>query len=168
MEAIFFWPCAITAVAGALSILFVRRPTRALLALLLTMFCLGILYTLLHAYFVAIVHIIVYAGAVLVLFLFVIMLQGLGAVTLPMARRFGKVHLILTALTGLIFTGLVVTLFSQAGLTVIQNPDGKVENLGRLLFSVYLLPFELISILALLGIFAAVALAKAEPEAGRA
>ena len=124
------------------------------------MFCLGILYTLLHAYFVAIVHIIVYAGAVMVLFLFVIMLQGLGAVTLPVSRRFGKAHLAATALTGSVFAGLLVLLFSQASLPELQNPDGKVEGLGRLLFSSYLLPFELISVLALLGIFAAVSLAK--------
>ncbi len=162
MESLFFWIFSVISVAGALSILFVTRPTRALLGLLLCMLSLSVLYTLLHAYFVAIVHLIVYAGAVMVLFLFVIMLQGLGATTLPLLQRFNKSHLALTLLSGVIFTVILTAIFSNSKLPALQNPQGTVENLGRVLFSRYLLPFELISVLVLLGIFAAVTLAKNE------
>lgn len=162
LQSFFFWISAIISVLSAASILFVRRPTRALLALLLCMLCLTVLYTLLHAYFVAIVHLIVYAGAVMVLFLFVIMLQGLGATTLPILQRFNKPHFILTLLSGVLFTFILTAVFLNSGLPALQNPAGTVENLGRILFSNYILPFELISVLVLLGIFAAVTLAKNE------
>ncbi len=165
MKALFFWLFSVISVVSALSILFVRRPTRALLGLLVSMLCLSVLYTLLHAYFVAIVHLIVYAGAVMVLFLFVIMLQGLGATTLPLLERFNKGHLILTVLSGAIFVTLLTVIFSNAKLPALQNPEGTVENLGHILFSNYILPFELISVLVLLGIFAAVTLAKNERAA---
>ncbi len=157
MSSLFFWFFSSIAVASALSILFVRRPTRALLALLLCMLCLTVLYTLLHAYFVAIVHLIVYAGAVLVLFLFVIMLQGLGATTLPILERFHMSHLLLTFFAGIFFTALLTIIFLNSKLPGLQNPNGTVENLGQILFTYYVLPFELISILILIGIFAAVA-----------
>lgn len=160
MKALFFWIFSAVSVLSALSILFVKRPTRALLALLLSMLCLTMLYTLLNAYFVAIVHLIVYAGAVLVLFLFVIMLQGLGATTLPLWERFNKGHLMLTLLSGALFTALLTVVFSHSKLPALQNPNGTVENLGRILFNDYLLPFELISVLVLIGIFAAVSLTR--------
>lgn len=162
MEFLFFWIFSILSVVSALSILFVRRPTRALLALLFCMLCLGVLYTLLQAYFVAIVHLIVYAGAVMVLFLFVIMLEGLGATTLPLLQRFSKFHLLLTLISGIVFTGLLIFLFTNSNLPALQSMEGTIENIGRNLFTNYLLPFELISILVLLGIFAALSLAKPE------
>lgn len=160
IKSVFFWIFSVISVASAFSILFVRRPTRALLALLVCMLCLSVLYTLLHAYFFAIVHLIVYAGAVMVLFLFVIMLQGLGATTLPLLQRFNLSHLILTALSGAFFLVILTLIFSNAKLPALQNANGTVENLGKNLFTNYLLPFELISVLVLLGIFAAVTLAK--------
>lgn len=162
LQSFFFWTSAIISVLSAISILFVRRPTRALLALLLCMLCLTVLYTLLHAYFVAIVHLIVYAGAVMVLFLFVIMLQGLGAKTLPIMQRFGKPHLTLTLLSGFSFAFILTCILWKSNLPALQDAKGTIENLGYLLFSKYILPFELISVLVLLGIFAAVTLAKNE------
>lgn len=162
MGTVFFWISAALAVVSALSILFVKKPTRALLALLVCMICLGVLYTLLHAYFVAIVHLIVYAGAVLVLFLFVIMLEGLGATTLPIQRRFTPLHLALTAAAGLIFSFFIVKILCSSKLPSLQNAAGTVENLGKNLFTNYLLPFELVAVLILVGIFAAVSLIKPE------
>ncbi len=162
METLFFWIFSVIAVVSAFSILLVKRPTRALLALLLCMVCLSVLYTLLHAYFVAIVHLIVYAGAVMVLFLFVIMLEGLGATTLPIQRRFPPLHLALTAVTGLGFAVLLIRILSHAHLPALQDAAGTVENIGKNLFSNYLLPFELVSVLLLIGIFAAASLVKPE------
>lgn len=164
METVFFWTSSIIAVLSALGVLFVKRPTRALLSLLLCMVCLSILYTLLNAYFVAIVHLIVYAGAVMVLFLFVVMLEGLGAATLPIHKRFPLPHLILTSLTGIAFCALLVKIFSSSNFSALQNSAGTVENIGRNLFSNYLLPVELVAVLILIGIFAASSLVKPPKE----
>lgn len=159
MQTFFFWLFATVSVLSASTIILAKRPTRALLSLLLCMICLTGLYTLLHAYFVAIVHLIVYAGAVMVLFLFVIMLEGLGTRSVPIYKRFPPLHLILVALSAVAFIATLVPLFARANLPLLQNPHGTVENVGLRLFSNYLLPFELIAVLILLGIFAALALA---------
>ena len=87
MIQVLFYFFAGLAVLSALSVIFSPRPTRALLSLIVTMFALAVLYLLLGAPFVAMVHLIVYAGAVLVLFLFVIMLQGVGATEIPFWAR---------------------------------------------------------------------------------
>jgi len=160
METAFFWIFSTIAVLSAISILFVTRPTRALLSLLLTMLCLAVLYTLLHAYFVAIVHIIVYAGAVMVLFLFIIMLGGLGATTLPIQKRFSPLHLFLASVTGITLMVAVIRIFSNANYPPLQNAMGTVERVGKNLFSNYIVPFELITVLILLGIFAAISLTR--------
>lgn len=165
METAFFWIFSTIAVISAISILFVNRPTRALLALLLTMLCLAVLYTLLHAYFVAIVHVIVYAGAVLVLFLFIVMLGGLGATTLPIQKRFSPLHLILATGVGLTFMISIISIFSKANYPPLQDVMGTVERVGKNLFSNYIVPFELIAVLILLGIFAAISLTRKERDA---
>jgi len=164
METVFFWIFSTIAVSSAVSILFVKRPTRALLALLLTMLCLAVLYTLLRAYFVAIVHVIVYAGAVMVLFLFIIMLGGLGATTLPIQKRFSPVHLVLATGVGLTFMVSVILIFSKANYPPLQDTMGTVERVGKNLFSNYILPFELTAVLILLGIFAAISLTRKKKD----
>ena len=78
-ENFIFYPFSALAVLGALGVITLRKPTYALLSLMGTMFSLAVLFFLLGAPFVAMVHLVVYAGAVLVLFLFVIMLLGLSA-----------------------------------------------------------------------------------------
>ena len=148
------------AVLSALSVILAPRPTRALLSLIVTLFSLSVLYLLLGAPFVAMVNLIIYAGAVLVLFLFVIMLQGIGAADIPFFARFHKSHLFLafaaaSALLGGIFSVLKKIVPVQSTLV-----DGSIEAIGRLLFHDYLVPFELTSFLLLLGVLAAVSLVK--------
>jgi NADH-quinone oxidoreductase subunit J len=162
MEAFLFYSFSLTAILSALAVILVPRPTRALLALILTMTSLTGLYVLLGAWFVAMANLIVYAGAVLVLFLFVIMLQGIGARDIPLRARF---HPLLSAgmvLTVMAFAWILLTVITFSGVTDLRPVDGSVENAGRLLFTDFLLPFELTSILLLLGVFAAVALARKE------
>ena len=162
MEAPLFYLFSGLSLAGAVLVITLREPVRALLALVFSMLSLAVLFILLGAFFVAMAHIIVYAGAVLVLFLFVIMLQGLGTKDIPLAARFQKGYLVLATFVGVSFL-VIVTYAGRAYL--FANPrgaQGTVEAVGRALFQNYLLPFELTSFLLLLGVFAAVALAKKE------
>ena len=150
------------AILSAFSVIFAPRPTRALLSLIVTMLSLSVLYLLLGAPFVAMVNLIVYAGAVLVLFLFVIMLQGIGAIDIPFWTRFPKIHLFLAVILALALLGGTLTVLKQIVPVQSTVVDGSIEAIGRLLFHDYLIPFELTSFLLLLGVLAAVSLAKGE------
>lgn len=158
-----FYFFSAVAVLSALSVIAHPKPTRALLSLIVTLFALAVIYVLLGASFVAMVHLIVYAGAVLVLFLFVIMLQGIGAVEIPLKNRFSPGHLFLFLLAAIGFAALLVCGFLKLDLPPALTVQGSIESVGSLLFRDYLIPFELTSILLLIGIFAAVSLAKKDP-----
>jgi len=160
MNAILFYVFSGLAIVSALGVVFLSRPTRALLSLIVTMFSLAILFIFLGAYFVAMIHMIVYAGAVLVLFLFVIMFQGIGAKELPLKERFGLGSLILLGLAGISFLSALLFILTRYQTPPPAGISGSVELVGKTLFQNYLLPFELTSIILLLGVFAAVALAK--------
>lgn len=162
MEAVLFYVFSALAVGSALWVILLHRPTRALLSLIVTMASLSVLYLLLGAYFVAIAQIIVYAGAVLVLFLFVIMLQGVGAREIPFFQRFSPVLIFLMIAAALSFVFGVYKVFSVTDFPSWEGVVGSVEAVGLSLFTDFLLPFELTAILLLLSVFAAVALAKPE------
>lgn len=159
MEALLFYPFAGLAILGALGVVLLRKPIYALLSLIVTMFALAVHFLLLHAYFVAMVHLVVYAGAVLVLFLFVIMLLGTGAKELGPNEIFRKGFLALAFFVPAAFLGVLLYLASGLGPLLLAPAEGAPEAFGRLLFTRYLLPFELVSFLLLIGVFAAVALA---------
>lgn len=165
MERFLFYPFAGLAVLGALGVISLRKPTRALLSLMLTMFSLAVLFLLLQAPFVAMVHVVVYAGAVLVLFLFVIMLLGIGAKELKIHKYFKVGYLALAFFVPVALFGFLLYLAAQTSPTPLQPTEGSPEDFGFLLFTRYLLPFELVSFLILIGVFAAVALASTKSEA---
>ena len=152
------------AVLGALGTVLLRRPTRALLSLMVTMFSLAVLFLELQAAFIAMVHLIVYAGAVLVLFLFVIMLLGIGARESSLWRHSHKIILGLSFFVPAAFLVFLVRLAGTLDRIPLTPAPGSAETLGTLLFNRYLLPFELVSFLLLIGVFAAVALAAPQPE----
>lgn len=158
MESFLFYPFAFTAVAGAVGVVTFRRPTRALLSLLLTLFSLAVLFVLLKAYFVAMVHLIVYAGAVIVLFLFVIMLLGIGAQEPGTIRNLPNPFLALCLFVPVCFLGILLYLAASLGPQMLKPQEGAPESIGKILFTHYLLPFELVSFLLLIGVFAAVML----------
>ena len=167
MEAFLFYFFSGLAVAGALSVIFQSKPTHALLSLIVTMFSLAVLFILLGAYFVAMVHLIVYAGAVLVLFLFVIMLQGTGAEELPLNKRFSPGHVFFSGAAAAAFLGLLVfILLKNMPSALTSGFAGDTHTFGISLFQDYLLPFELTSLLLLIGVFAAVSLAKPDSKKG--
>jgi NADH-quinone oxidoreductase subunit J len=131
------------------------------LYLIATFFTFTIHYVLLNAQFLAVVNFIVYMGAIMVLFLFVLMLMNLNKETEPMKSNLIKIIAIIAG------GSLLVTLIgsfkslSASGVSHINKPDiGLVENLGKVLFSDFLLPFEISSILLFSAMIGAVLLAK--------
>jgi len=158
----FFYAFALlTLVCGFLVVLnpFSRNPVTSAMFLVLTIASLAGLFVLLHAFFLAAVQVLVYAGAVMVLFLFVIMLLDLKAEE----RRKMQV---LSASAGGIAIAAILFFFlrslARSPLTVSQVPalEGGTIPLGRLLFSQYLLPFEIVSVLLLVAMVGVVLLSK--------
>lgn len=161
-EVVFFYVFAGLMLTAALAVVFSRQPMYSVLSLLAAMFCLAALFVMLGAYFVAALQVLLYAGAVLVLFLFVIMLLRLDRDSL--ARLGPFTHRGLGSLAGalLVFqlVGLLMRSVPPIRISDTPAPSGTVADIGRALFSTYVLPFELTSFLILAAIIAAVTLAK--------
>jgi len=159
-EAVFFYSASGVMLAAALWVVFSRQPIYSVLSLLVAMFCLATLFVMLGAYFVAALQILLYAGAVLVLFLFVIMLLNLEQETLARMRPFTLRGL--GAVVAILFCGELVWLITRSSSPTFGGPapSGTVEQIGRLLFTKYLLPFELTSFLILAAIIGAITLAR--------
>jgi NADH-quinone oxidoreductase subunit J len=151
------------ALYSAIMVLASRKPIHSLLYLTLSFFTMAGLYILLNAQFLAVVHIIVYAGAIMVLFLFTVMLLNLNKEERSPKPGWVK---ILAVLTGSLLMVLLIGVFRSYDLSVVADPSltqiGLVKNLGKVLYDEYLLPFELASILFLTAMVGAVLLAKKE------
>ena len=151
------------AVMCALMVVFSRNPVHSVLYLVLTFFAIAGHYILLNAQFLAIVNIIVYAGAIMVLFLFVIMLLNLNEDTEP--QKPGWIKFAATITGGLLMIVLIAALRSVAEMKApIKTDDsiGMIKNLGHVLFTDYTLPFEVSSLLFLIAMVGAVMLGKKE------
>lgn len=142
---------------------FTRSPVASALFLVLTMVWLAGLFVLLHAFFIAAVQILVYAGAVMVLFLFVIMLLDLKEEERRTWNRFGL-------LAGLVAVGAVVGIFAltlvraRPGAGATPELEGSTHPLGLALFRQYLLPFEVVSVLLLVAMLGVILLSRREPK----
>ena len=156
-----FYFLAFLSIMFALLVVLAKNPVHSVLYLVITFFTIAGQYVLLNAQFLAAVHVIVYAGAIMVLFLFVIMLLNLNKETEPHKSIWLKVSA--TVASGLL---LVVLVGSLKGAGSIQHPEGfntnigLIENLGKTLFNDFLLPFEVSSILLLAAMVGAVMLGK--------
>jgi NADH-quinone oxidoreductase subunit J len=162
----YFYACAILAVLGALGVVFSKNPIRSAMGLLLLILSVAGLFLSLHAQFLAAVQLIVYAGAVIILFLFVIMLLGPTAVTSDdhtglWVRAFGGS---LFALAGLAAIWAVYRAGASgrppAALGVPDSAFGGIGAFGDILFSDALVPFELSSALLMVAVVGAVAVAR--------
>ena len=163
----YFYVCAVIAVLGALATVTAKNPIRGAMGLLLMILNSAGLFLALHAQFLAAIQLIVYAGAIVVLFLFVIMLLGPSA-TPPSDHR-GRIPRIIGA-TGFAAAGLgamalLVSSMPKApmGPTGYPSPTGdfgSVDAFGRTLFTQGLVPFELSSALLMVAIVGAVAVAR--------
>lgn len=141
--------------------IFTKNPVHSVLYLVITFFTFTVHYILLNAQFLAVVNFIVYMGAIMVLFLFVLMLLNLNKETEPMKSNLVKVMAVIAGLC------LITTLIGSMNLLEVSNPVvlvnpniGLVKELGKVLFKDFLLPFEISSILLLTAMIGAVLLAK--------
>ena len=129
----------------------------------MTLFSVAGIFLLLEAYFLAVVQVIVYAGAIMVLFLFVIMLLNLQKETKFLS--FSNPHILLVSLFSILFLGFILTLIAGSAKLLSGGAEnyselGSVENIGITLFTKYLLPFEITSLLLLVALVGAVILSK--------
>jgi len=160
-----FFFLAFVAILSALLVVFSKNPVYSVLYLIITFFCIAGFYVLLNAEFLAAVHVIVYAGAIMVLFLYVIMMLNLNT-----ESAFHKETILKIAATicgGLIMVVLIGSLKGISDLTYSEHTDssiGLVKNLGKVMFTDFLLPFEITSILLLAAMVGAVMLGKSEKE----
>ena len=156
-----FYFLSFLAIMFALMVVLSKNPVHSVLYLVLAFFTIAGHYVLLNAQFLAAVHVIVYAGAIMVLFLFVIMLLNLNKETEPHKSVWLKASAAVAS--GLLLVVLVGSL--KGAETIVQvnafNPNiGLIENLGQTLFHDFLLPFEVSSILLLAAMVGAVMLGK--------
>jgi NADH-quinone oxidoreductase subunit J len=159
LHLILFSVFAVIAVAGALNLLIQRHPISSALSLIVVMGSLAVEYLLLGAEFVAAIQVIIYAGAIMVLFVFVIMLLNAGV---EERTRGSKVALVL-GFPAMLACGLLVAWVlvrdPNAGPVNVGAMYGPPKAIGWLLFHDFLLPFEVTSVLVLIAIMGAVVLA---------
>lgn len=171
MELFVFVCASVMVLAGALGVILRSNPVHAALSLILTLFGVAVLFVAQHAEFLAAVQVIVYAGAIVVLFLFVIMLLGVDRAenmrTEPLAAQrwiAGVVGIgMLALLAAAVYSGsdeVVVRGEGIASTVAGDNPNANVEQLAKSIFSDYVVAFELTSILLVVAVVGTVLLAR--------
>lgn len=162
---ILFWFLTVMALSCALGVILSRNPVNSVLFLIATFFAVSGHYILMNAQFLGIVNIIVYAGAIMVLFLFVIMLMNLNADTEPQKNRLVQMAGVIAG--GVLFLVILAAL-KEGNPNMVETSAtdiGLIKNLGKTLFTQFVLPFEISSVLFLSAMIGAVVLGKKE-EAG--
>jgi NADH-quinone oxidoreductase subunit J len=162
-EQVIFWVFAIPLVLTALGVLVAKSPMYAAMNLVAAFFFLAGIYVLLAAHLIAFMQILVYAGAVMVLFLFVIMLLSLGDEHLLKERKSAMQYLGVLGGVGVLAVLVAAIARAGEGMAPMRVPDGAfgtVKAVGNVLFTEYLLPFEATSLLLLVAIVGAVVVAK--------
>ncbi|MEK7819049.1 MAG: NADH-quinone oxidoreductase subunit J [Bacteroidota bacterium] len=163
-EQIITYSLFLVAVISAVMVIVSRNPINSALYLVLNFFTLGGLYLTLNAQFIAMVHILVYAGAIMVLFLFVIMLLNLGDekqfVEKLNKKNFVGIFLSIAFFAELVYIFAFLSPSGAKALSLNSVEIGTVEYLGKILFTSYVFPFEITSFLLLASIIGAVILAK--------
>src|SRR6201988_123776 len=154
-----FLVLAAVAVAGALSLILQRHPIHSALSLIVVMVALAGLYLLQGAEFIAAVQISVYGGAIMVLFVFVIMLLNAGEEERTNLSRMAMILGLPGVLAGGLLVAWVLLERSETGEVALGSLPGYPKTIGQLLFHEFLLPFEVTSILVLIAILGAVVLA---------
>lgn len=167
MSMTLFYLVAFLSIFFALMVIFSKNPVHSVLYLIVTFFTFTIHYILLNAQFLAIVNFIVYMGAIMVLFLFVLMLLNLNEGSAISKSNLLKIIGVIAGMCLVItLVGSAKTLSASEPLILKTQDLGLVKNLGKVLFSKFLLPFELSSILLLSAMVGAVLLAKKDIKQG--
>lgn len=164
-----FWILSILTLCFSIGVILSRNPISSVLFLILTFFTISGHYVMMNAQFLAIVNIIVYAGAIMVLFLFVIMLMNLNSDTEPQKNMLvqfagvisgGALLLVMVAAIKTSFTGLEASKIDFVNATDI----GLIRTLGKVLFTKFVFPFEVASVLFLSSMIGAVLLSKKDKD----
>ena len=159
---IFFF-LSFVAIISALMMILDKNPVHSVLLLVVAFFAIAGHYLLLNAQFLAAVHIIVYAGAIMVLFLYVIMMLNLNSESEPHKSNLIKTAAVISG--GIFLLVLVSVLKSADGLEITQTSDnqiGMVKTLGLVLYDKYMLPFEVSALLFLTAMIGATMIGKKE------
>jgi NADH-quinone oxidoreductase subunit J len=174
MELVVFVLASLMAVVGAVGVVVRRNPVHAAMSLVLTLFGIAVIFVQQGAHFLAAVQVIVYAGAIVVLFLFVIMLLGVDqaedlsieplTVQRPLAAVIGAAMVGL--LTGAVLTSDNAVMKSGAGLSspTLDSPDANVKEIAGSIFGDHVFAFEITSILLLVAVVGTVILARRLPK----
>jgi NADH-quinone oxidoreductase subunit J len=161
-QQIIFLVLSVISLVCAMGVILSKNPVSSVLCLILTFFTIAGHYVMLNAQFLAVVHIIVYAGAIMVLFLFVIMLMNLNADIEPQKRNWLKYA---GAISGGTLLVILVAALRDASMPSLQGGAteiGLIGNLGKTLFKQYVVPFEVSSVLFLSAMVGAVVIGKKE------
>ncbi len=163
MTWLFFYLLSAVAIGSSINMVFQRNAMYSVLSLIVCFFAVAGLYIMLNAEFLAIVHVIVYAGAIMVLFLFVVMLLNLNA---PVKFRKSNLVKLIGVITGGSLLLVLAAALSQSQLSnlpeFVNNETGTVQTLGKVLFNEFLIPFEMTSILFISAMVGVVILTKKE------
>ncbi len=166
-EFLVFVPLAVLSVVAAVGMVLSRNAVYSALMLVVNFFCLAGFYVLLEAQFIAAVQVIVYAGAIMVLFLFVLMLLGVGSEDVLKETIRGQ--RVAAAVLGLLLLGGVGFALANGGLgggagsLAAANSAGNVQAIGRLLFTRYVFAFEAVGLLLVVAAVGALVLGKRRP-----
>jgi NADH-quinone oxidoreductase subunit J len=160
-----FYIVAFLSICFAILVISAKNPVHSILYLILTFFTFTIHYILLNAQFLAVVNFIVYMGAILVLFLYTLMLINLNEDSEPAKSNLVKIAAVIGGGCFLVTIVASIKALGVSNPVVMKNPDlGLVKNLGKVLFNEYLLPFEIASILLLSAMVGAVLLATKDKD----
>jgi len=162
-----FYFVATLSIIFSLLVIFSKNPVHSVLYLIVTFFTFTVHYILLNAQFLAVVNFIVYMGAIMVLFLFVLMLLNLNKDNEPLKSNLVKVVGVIAGCCLLVTLAGALKATAISDPVALQNPNlGLVKNLGKELFGPFMLPFELCSILLLSAMVGAILLTKKEEANG--
>lgn len=167
MELIAFFLMSILVIGSGLGVVLMKNPLNGALALVLNLLTVAGLYALLGAHFLFAVQIVVYAGAIMVLVIFVIMLLNVKSEGKKSRNIFG---LVLSVLAGIGFVATLAPIFLKVFSQVSGSKDvieGSVANIGEILFTRFVFPFEVSSVLLMTAIIGAVMLAKRDKTTQR-
>ena len=166
MEAVLFYVFGFIAIITAILVIIQKNPIYSALFLIVTLFSMAVLFLLLNAQFIAAVQILVYAGAIMILFLFAIMLLNIKYEEKAFVT-FTKLKVLSIFIAIILFAEFIYMIYSRKGLGMEGDitPDkiaelGNVELIGKILFTKYLFPFEVASLVLLIAMIGIIVLAK--------
>ncbi len=164
METVIFLLFALLAVASSLVVVLHKNPVYSTMSLVVTLFSVAVLFVLLGAPFIGALQVLIYTGAILVLFLFVIMLLNITREESAVTAQKGQ--LIAAVLGALVFGGMILMLFWNAGrpLDPMTEELVSMKGLASGLFTGYLLPFEIVGLLLLVAVIGATVAARKPPQ----